>query len=376
MRHNEGWQEVRLDDLAEVLNHKRIPLNSRERENRKGIYPYYGASGIVDYIDDYLFEGEHVLISEDGENLRSRKTPIAFKADGKFWVNNHAHILKGNTKILNDYIVYYFQNTDMSPFVTGAVQPKLNKENLLSIPIKIPPNGTLEKIVTILSAFDDKIELNRQMNQTLEEMAQALFREMCVPEEGELPEGWVWKTIGDIAENIRDTVDPTDLGVETNYIGLEHIPRKQIAIDNWGSAENISSTKYKFTRKQILFGKLRPYFHKVGIAPVDGVCSTDILVIEPKEHFFFSFLLMHCFSEELIASVDASSSGTRMPRTNWNAISRFKIALPPISVIKALNDKLKPFIQKMNQNTLENITHARLRDILLPEFMKGDLLEE
>lgn len=103
------WKTYRLDELGQILNNKRVPLNSRERGNRRGVFPYYGASGIVDYIDGYIFEGAHVLISEDGENLRSRQTPIAFKADGKFWVNNHAHIFKGKNKWANDFIVHYFK---------------------------------------------------------------------------------------------------------------------------------------------------------------------------------------------------------------------------------------------------------------------------
>lgn len=174
------WKEYNLEELGAILNHIRVPLNSRERKKRQGQYPYYGASGIVDYIDDYLFSGEHVLISEDGENLRSRQTPIAFKADGNFWVNNHAHIFKGNEKWLNDFIVYYFQNLDLRPYITGAVQPKLNKKNLLRIPINIKNESWAKQIATILSSLDDKIELNLQMNQTLEKMAQAIFKEWFV----------------------------------------------------------------------------------------------------------------------------------------------------------------------------------------------------
>jgi len=133
-----NWKTYKLNEIADILNSKRIPLNSRQRNDRKGIFPYYGASGIVDFIDDFIFDGEHVLISEDGENLRSRNTPVAFKAKGKFWVNNHAHIVKGKEEFLNNWIVYHFSNLDLNPYISGAVQPKLNKEALLSIPIKTP----------------------------------------------------------------------------------------------------------------------------------------------------------------------------------------------------------------------------------------------
>src|SRR5690606_8958797 len=141
-------------------------------------FPYYGASGIIDYVDDYLFDGEYVLISEDGENLKSRKTPIAFKASGKFWVNNHAHIVQGKKPFLNDLIVYYFKNLDLNEYITGAVQPKLNKANLLEIPFYLPKSEEEQKaIAEVLSSLDDKIDLLHRQNQTLESLAQTLFRQ-------------------------------------------------------------------------------------------------------------------------------------------------------------------------------------------------------
>ena len=149
-----------LEDLAEILNHKRVPLSAMERSKKRGAFPYYGASGIIDYVDDYIFDGDHVLISEDGENLKSRQTPIAFIAKGKFWVNNHAHIIKGKKKYLNNLIVYYFQNLDLNPYLTGAVQPKLNKATLTSIPIYLPKHEDEQKrIAETLSSLDDKIDL-------------------------------------------------------------------------------------------------------------------------------------------------------------------------------------------------------------------------
>ena len=202
----------KLNEIADILNSKRIPLNSRQRNDRKGIFPYYGASGVVDFIDDFIFDGEHVLISEDGENLRSRNTPIAFKAKGKFWVNNHAHIVKGKEEFLNNWIVYHFSNLDLNPYISGAVQPKLNKEALLSIPIKIPQFDEAKQIVTILSAIDDKIENNLAINKTLEEMAMALYKhwfvdfgpfqdgEFVESELGRIPKGWEVKTIYDVCD--------------------------------------------------------------------------------------------------------------------------------------------------------------------------------
>ncbi len=174
------WPLKKLSDVAEFLNHKRVPLKSLDRDKRQGEYPYYGASGVVDHIDDYIFDGTFLLISEDGENLRTRTTPIAFKASGKFWVNNHAHILTEKEEGILDYLEYYFSKLDLTPFITGAVQPKLNKNNLDSVEIPIPPKEERLYVNRVLNSFTNKIELNRQTNQTLEQIAQAIFKSWFV----------------------------------------------------------------------------------------------------------------------------------------------------------------------------------------------------
>lgn len=172
--------KVRFGTIVNFLNAKRKPLSSKERENKSGIYPYYGASDIVDYIDEYIFNGTYLLISEDGENLKSRKTPIAFIANGKFWVNNHAHIVEGKDDETIDYLKYYFSQLDLSPYITGAVQPKLSKGVLEKIEIDFPSYEIRKSINQILGLLDDKIQLNTQTNQTLEQIAQAIFKSWFV----------------------------------------------------------------------------------------------------------------------------------------------------------------------------------------------------
>ncbi|WP_210398138.1 restriction endonuclease subunit S [Motiliproteus sediminis] len=174
------WPLKRISEVAQFLNNKRVPLKSLDREKRQGQYPYYGASGIVDHIDDFIFDGTYLLISEDGENLRTRNTPIAFKAHGKFWVNNHAHILGEKEEGILDYLEYYFSQLDLTPYITGAVQPKLNKANLDRIEIPVPPHHERLEINRVLNDLTDKIQLNHQINQTLEQMAQAIFKSWFV----------------------------------------------------------------------------------------------------------------------------------------------------------------------------------------------------
>ena len=141
-----------LGEVCENLDSMRKPITSNFR--KAGNVPYYGASGIVDYVEDFILDGDYLLVSEDGANLLARKTPIAFSVSGKIWVNNHAHILKFRTYAERRFIEFYLNNIDISMYISGAAQPKLNKQNLNKIRIPIPPLPEQEKIVAILDKFD------------------------------------------------------------------------------------------------------------------------------------------------------------------------------------------------------------------------------
>jgi len=141
-----------LGELAVNLDSQRKPIKSGLRES--GNIPYYGASGIVDYVKDYIFDGDYLLVSEDGANLLARKTPIAFSIEGKSWVNNHAHVLQFETYAEHRYVEYYLNSIDLTPYISGAAQPKLNKKNLESINIPNPSLEEKERIVAFLDKFD------------------------------------------------------------------------------------------------------------------------------------------------------------------------------------------------------------------------------
>ncbi|MCD8016030.1 MAG: restriction endonuclease subunit S [Lachnospiraceae bacterium] len=130
----------------------RKPVTSSNRES--GGYPYYGASGIVDYVSDYISDGDYLLISEDGANLLVRSTLIAFSISGKNWVNNHAHVLKFDTYETRRYVEFFLNSIDLSPWVTGGAQPKLNQKNPNKIQIPLPSQREQQRIVSILDRFD------------------------------------------------------------------------------------------------------------------------------------------------------------------------------------------------------------------------------
>lgn len=132
----EGWTETTLDKISTNLDSQRIPVTKSLRES--GEFPYYGASGIVDYVADYIFEGDNLLISEDGANLLARSTPIAFSVSGRYWVNNHAHIINFERMATQRFVEFYLESIKLDEYITGAAQPKLNQKALNSIPIPIP----------------------------------------------------------------------------------------------------------------------------------------------------------------------------------------------------------------------------------------------
>lgn len=190
---------------------------------------------------------------------------------------------------------------------------------------------------------------------------------------GPIPHGWKVGKLSDIATNPRRTVKPSEIPPDTPYIGLQDMPRHSIALDTWGKAESVSSGKSKFNEGEILFGKLRPYFHKVGMAPIDGVCSTDILVVVPKSPDWHGYVLSLVSSKPFVDYTTACSEGTKMPRTNWKDMGRYALTLPSVEVAKAFQARVAQLHQRIVASIHENIRLAMLRDTLLPRLLSGDV---
>ena len=216
-----GWRTVALGELTDNFDAVRVPV--KEADRRFGTYPYYGASGVVDYVDGYLFDGEYLLIAEDGENLRTRKTPIAFMAQDKFWVNNHAHIVRGNQQADTRFLMYALRLADVGAFLSGSTMPKLTQANMNRIPIACPPLPTQHAIARILGSLDDLIDLNRRTNETLEQIARTLFTHYFpYSPDDDLPEGWRVVPLSEACE-----VNPSRLlrrGDVAPYLDMGNMP--------------------------------------------------------------------------------------------------------------------------------------------------------
>lgn len=379
------WREYSILDFAEIHNQSRVPLNKMQRAKKQGMYPYYGASGIIDYVDDYLFDGEFVLISEDGENLKSRQTPIAFKANGQFWVNNHAHILKGRKPFHNNLIIYYFQNMDLNPYITGAVQPKLNKANLLSVPIYLPEDEAEQiAIASVLSSLDDKIDLLHRQNKTLEVMAETLFRQWFVEE---AQEDWE-TTIGELPIDVIDG----DRG--NNY-------PKNKELFNTGdclflSAKNVTTNGFNFNQCQFITsekdsllrsGKLKRNDIVIttrgtvgNIAYYDDLISfSDIrinsgMIILRTEPSVLAPIFVFCLisSNYFKCLIKNQTSGTAQPQLPIRDFKQIEVLFPPKEKIDNLLTFAKPCLNKKFNNDSQIRTLEKLRDTLLPKLMSGE----
>jgi restriction endonuclease S subunit len=164
---DEEWDKAKLGDICENLDSQRKPVTKSDRV--EGQYPYYGASGIVDYVEDYIFDGKYLLVSEDGANLLARSTPIAFSVEGKVWVNNHAHILKFEEPATQSFVEIYLNSIDLSNYVTGAAQPKLSQGNMNKIEIPLPPLEAQREIVARIERERSIVEGNRELIRIYEE---------------------------------------------------------------------------------------------------------------------------------------------------------------------------------------------------------------
>jgi len=170
-----SWKVEKLGDVVINFDSKRIPLSSRERAQRRGKYPYYGAASVMDFIDDYLFDGIYVLIAEDGSVIGEDNHPVIQYVWGKFWVNNHAHVLQGADGISNEYLYLFLKGVNILPYITGAVQPKLNQANMNLIPFPMPPMELCKEFEDFISPLFAQIRANEEQSRTLVSLRDTLL---------------------------------------------------------------------------------------------------------------------------------------------------------------------------------------------------------
>lgn len=322
--------------------------------------------------------GRPVIIPQSAEGALLNQNAVCIRPKGGSIDKTYLGYL-GCSKIFRDYIVAHARG--------AANQARMSIALLKEMSLALPPLPAQRKIAAILSTYDDLIENNTRRIKILEEIAQAIYREWFVhfrfpghekakmidSTKGKVPEGWLAARLGDVAEEVRRSVHPSRVHPDTPYFGLEHLPRKSIALSEWGVAGKVQSTKLAFEKGEILFGKIRPYFHKVGVAPVRGICSSDTIVIRPKEAQFFGIVLACVSSEAFVNHAAQTSQGTKMPRTNWEVLMKYPLLIPPAPLLLRFNEQMRQSVDLMHNLIFCNRNLRQTRDLLLPKMISGEV---
>ena len=365
------WKTTELGEIIDLFDSRRIPLNSRDRQQRQGQFPYYGAQGVIDHVDDFIFDGRYILVAEDGENLNSRKLPLALVADGKFWVNNHAHILRAKPGVADDtFLLHFLNSTDIKPFVTGAAQPKLSQANLRLIPVFLPPLPIQRRIAGILAAYDDLIENSQRRIKILEEMARRLYREWFVyfrfpghegcrlvqSSLGEIPEGWEVGRLDEVLVLQRgfdlpksDRVDGSvPIYAATGVTGFHHTAKVRSPGVVTGRSGSIGEVLY-----------VQEDFWPLNTA----LWVKDFPRSEPLYAYY------------LLSSLDLKqfNSGAAVPTLNRNDIHGIQVLIPSQDLQQHFQYVAGSLLSQVRAHSLQIINLHRARDLLLPRLLSGQI---
>jgi type I restriction enzyme S subunit len=295
--------------------------------------------------------------------------------------------------------VYYFLKTQYNELrnLSSGVRKNLNSEDIKRFVVRLPEDlDDQKKIAAVLSVLDAKIDCNNRINAELEAMAKTLydywFVQFDFPDASgkpykssggkmvynttlkrDIPTDWGVLKLSDLVDLIKGNISPADLSKDTPYVGLEHIGRRKIALTDWASSDLAASDKTIFKKDDILFGKIRPYFHKVTVAPFDGITSTDTIILRPKRKNYSGFALETVFADEFIDAATQSSTGSKMPRADWNVLRNYTVPGPTTDLLDVFNAVYENAIKKIQLSGLENRKLTELRDWLLPLLMNGQV---
>ena len=394
-----SWEKVKLNDICSSIydgDHNAPPKSDT------GV-PFVTISNIDAADGSIDFSNTAHVPNSYFESLKPERRPrpgdVLYSVVGSFGIpslvkdqkpfvfQRHVAILRPNDRIEPEYLYYSMKSRNFyhwaDSVAIGAAQRTVTLGQLREKTIALPPLPVQSRIAGVLSAYDKLIENNRRQIKLLEEAAQRLYKEWFVdlrfpghettPIVDGIPEGWKRTTVGKICELIRDSSRPDDRNESTMYIGLEHMPKNSICLNMYGDVSSVTGSKLNFRKNDILFGKIRPYFHKVGFAQCNGVTSTDTLVMRAKPNCF-GLLLEIVSSDAYVAYATATSkTGTKMPRADWNAMSAYELLEPSARVLAQFDGFVKQITDEI-MNLSDQIVAAReARDRLLPKLMSGEI---
>ena len=377
----QGWREVRLGDMADVLDARRIPLNAEDRSKMPGEYPYYGANGVIDFIDRWIFDEDDdlVLLAEDGGHFDEfRNRPIAFRVEGKCWVNNHAHVLKATTCTVGGFLFHSLVNKDIRLYINGTTRSKLTQADLLQVEVSLPPLPVQRAIVAVLDSIDDAIDHTDAVIVSSEQLRDSLLHQLLtrgvpgwhtawnnVPGLGMMPADWEVVSLGDVVEVLDSKRIPLNADDRANmsrfypYYGANGIVDY---VDHW-----------IFDEKQdlILLAEDGGHFDEFATRPiayrVRGKCwvNNHAHVLKSKDVGMSSFIFHSIVNKDIRPFIN----GTTRSKLTQADLREVPIGVPPVTeqlVVSGVLDEV--------DMTLEQVRRERERLQVLKESTADTLL--
>lgn len=351
--------------LGEILTFQR-GYDLPKAKMKNGIYPVIGSSGIIGYHNEYTTEAPSITIGRSG----SVGKPFLYK--GKSWSHNTALYVKEYKNADPIFIYYFLQSLNLGHYAGGSAVPTLNRNHIHSLPVIIPPLNVQEKIAAILSSLDDKIEINRRINENLENQARAIFRDWFIDREtsehgkkGKLKDILILKR-----RNIKAS-EKKDLP----YLPMNVIPMRSFAVHEVRPNDEANSSLVTFSRDDIIIGAIRVYFHRVILAPFDGITHTTCFTLRPFDDDYLSFCLLYCDLDSTIKYAENISTGTTMPSVTWNGgLGDMDIIIPDKKIVRDFNHIVLPMLRKIQASYRENESLAQIREALLPKLISGEII--
>ena len=372
----QGWEIKTLNQISVNLDSKRVPITKNIRSD--GSIPYYGASGIVDYIEEFIFDEDLLLVSEDGANLLARTYPIAFSISGKTWVNNHAHVLKFKNSITQKLVELYLNSIKLDDYVSGMAQPKLNQSMLNKIEIPLPPLPEQLCIVSLLDkAFAAIATAKANAEQNLKNSKELFdsYLQLVFANKGE---GWEEKTLGEVLLK-TETVDPTKKpDEEFIYLDVSSVNKETKEIENATvllGKDAPSRARKLIKTNDVIFATVRPTHSRVALIIEEyneQVCSTGYFVLRSKEflsnNLVFYFLLTYNFNKQM----EKLQKGASYPAVTDSDVKGIYIPFPKsLKVQQSIVTKLDSLSAETKK--LEAIYQQKVVDL---EELKKSVLQK
>ncbi|MBU1643598.1 MAG: restriction endonuclease subunit S [Nanoarchaeota archaeon] len=315
--------------------------------------------------------------------------PHLVKRGEKFGLSSSVSILRAKKEKINEKYLYYwikgpiFQQAIYST-KGGVAQSYLSLDMIKSLPIQYGSISIQEKIVTVLSNYDDLSNNNTKRIELLEKIAKLIYEEWFVKfkfpghekvkfvdsELGKIPEGWEIKKLGDFVNLKKDKY--SDFDKDLPLLDMSRIPRKSWLIDNYANSDELKTSRIIFDENDILFGSIRPYFHKVVFANKKGITNTSVFVLRPNETYFFEYILLHLFDEKTVEWATTNSGGTKMPVIKWDGVfKKKKVIMPSKEVLIQFSSIINPIISHIKIMSNQNQNLSKTRDLLLPRLITG-----